>query len=66
MMIHVTQKGDSLYSIGKMYGVTIEQLLEANGPTVQPTLIVGQAVIVPSPARKDGQSFGKRLCLSAY
>lgn len=55
MMIHVTQKGDSLYSIGRMHGVTIEQLLAANGPTVQPTLIVGQAVIVPSPAEKLGR-----------
>ena len=54
MIIHVTQKGDSLYSIGRQHGVTIEQLLAANGPTVQPTLIVGQAVIVPAPAEKLG------------
>lgn len=54
MIIHVTQKGDSLYSIGRRYGVTIEQMLSANGPTVQPTLIVGQAVIVPTPSEKLG------------
>lgn len=54
MIIHVTKKGDSLYSIGRQHGVTIEQLLAANGPTVQPTLIVGQAIIVPTPAEKLG------------
>ena len=54
MIIHVTQKGDSLYSIGKQNGVTIEQLLSANGPTVQPSLIIGQAVIVPTATQKLG------------
>lgn len=48
MTIYTVQKGDSLYTIGKKYGVTIEQLLRANGSTVQPTLIVGQAVIIPT------------------
>ena len=48
MTIYTVQKGDSLYSIGKKYGVTIEQLLNANGSTVEPTLIVGQAVIIPT------------------
>ena len=47
MIIHTVQKGDSLYSIGRHYGVTIEQLLKANGSTVEPTLIIGQAVIIP-------------------
>lgn len=54
MIIHVVEKGDSLYSIGKKYGVTIEQLISANGPTVQPTLIIGQAVIVPQNSEKLG------------
>ncbi len=48
MTIHTVEKGDSLYLIGKKYGVTIEQLLNANGQTVQPTLIVGQAIIIPT------------------
>jgi len=49
MKIYVTQAGDSLYSIGKKFGVTIEQLITANGNTVTPTLIIGQAVIIPTP-----------------
>ena len=48
MIIHTVQKGDSLYSIGRHYGVTIDQLLKANGSTVEPTLIIGQAVIIPT------------------
>ena len=31
MKIYVTQAGDSLYSIGKKFGVTIEQLINENG-----------------------------------
>ena len=49
MEIYVTQAGDSLYSIGKKYGVTIEQLINANGSTVTPTLVIGQAIIIPAP-----------------
>ena len=48
MIIHTVSKGESLYTIGKKYGVTIEQLIKANGNTVQPTLIIGQAVIIPT------------------
>ena len=39
MKIYVTEAGDSLYSIGKKFGVTIEQLISANGHTVTPSLI---------------------------
>lgn len=54
MLIHTVQKGDTLYEIGKKYGVTIEQLIRANGNTVLPTLIIGQSVIVPTPTQKLG------------
>ena len=54
MLIHTVKKGDSLYSIGREYGVTIEQLIAANGDSVTPTLIIGQAVIVPTPTEKLG------------
>ncbi len=54
MIIHTVASGDSLYSIGKKYGVTIEQLIAANGDSVSPTLIIGQAVIVPTPVEKLG------------
>lgn len=48
MTIYTVKQGDTLYSIGKRYGVTIEQLINANGQTVQPSLIIGQAVIIPT------------------
>ena len=47
MIIHTVAKGDTLYGIGRRYGVTIEQLLAANGGTVEPALIAGQAVVIP-------------------
>lgn len=52
MLIHTVKDGDTLYSIGRQYGVTIEQLINANGETVTPSLVIGQAVIVPSPGEK--------------
>ncbi len=55
MLIHTVEKGDTLYEIGKKYGVTIEQLINANGNTVLPTLIIGQSVIVPTPTEKIGE-----------
>ncbi len=48
MKIHIVEAGDSLYSIGKKYGVTIEQLMNENGSTVTPTLIIGQAIVIPT------------------
>ncbi|MBQ8605930.1 MAG: LysM peptidoglycan-binding domain-containing protein [Clostridia bacterium] len=52
LLIHTVQSGDTLYEIGKKYGITIEQLIKANGNTVLPTLIVGQSVIVPTATEK--------------
>ena len=57
MIIHTVVQGDTLYSIGRRYGVTIEQLIAANGESVQPTLVIGQAVIVPSASEKLGNIF---------
>lgn len=57
MIIHTVQSGDSLYSIGKRYGVTVSDLIEANGETVQPTLIIGQAIVVPTPTDNAGEIY---------
>lgn len=57
MIIHTVVQGDTLYSIGRRYGVTIEQLIAANGESLQPTLVIGQAVIVPSASEKLGNIF---------
>ena len=57
MTVYTVKEGDSLYSIGKKYGVTIEQLLKANGSTVNGTLIIGQAVVIPEPVSERGKKF---------
>ncbi|MDR3350470.1 MAG: LysM peptidoglycan-binding domain-containing protein [Prevotellaceae bacterium] len=44
--IHVVQKGQTLYSLSKAYGVTIEQLME-NNPELSDGLKEGQNIKVP-------------------
>jgi len=47
MRIHVVQRGETLFSIARLYGTTVEAIAAANSLT-DPTLIsVGQRLIVP-------------------
>lgn len=54
MTIVTIQPGDSLYQIGKRYGVSVEQLVEANGIDPHKYLVIGDSLIVPSPQEKSG------------
>lgn len=46
---YVVKKGDTYYSIGKQFGVSMQALKDAN-PTVEPTrLQVGQKITIPPP-----------------
>ncbi len=54
MTIVTIQPGDSLYLIGKRYGVSVEQLVEANGIDPHKYLVIGDSLIVPSPREKSG------------
>lgn len=54
MTIVTIQPGDSLYRIGKTYGVSVEQLVQANGIDPNKYLVVGDSLIVPSPEDKSG------------
>lgn len=54
MTIVTIQPGDSLYKIGKTYGVSVEQLVRANGIDPNKYLVVGDSLIVPSPEEKSG------------
>ncbi|WP_153730800.1 LysM peptidoglycan-binding domain-containing protein [Sporosarcina obsidiansis] len=47
MQIHVVQKGESLYEIGKMYGVPYEQIAQANELESETRLAIGQALVIP-------------------
>lgn len=47
MQIHVVQKGESLYTIGRMYGVPFEMIANANELSDPSKLAVGQALVIP-------------------
>jgi LysM repeat protein len=44
--IHTVGKGDSLWAIGKKYGVSVESLKKANGLT-NDTVVIGQKLQIP-------------------
>ncbi len=52
-IIHVVQRGETLYSIARRYGVNVWSLAHANGITNPNLIYVGQRIVVPS-----GQSTG--------
>ncbi len=54
MTIVTIQPGDSLYKIGKNYGVSVEQLVRANGIDPNKYLVIGDSLIVPSPEEPSG------------
>ena len=45
---HTIVKGESLYSLSKTYGVTVNQLKEANHLGADNKLSIGQTIIIPS------------------
>ncbi|WP_303969481.1 LysM peptidoglycan-binding domain-containing protein [Sporosarcina ureae] len=47
MQIHVVSQGESLYEIGKIYGVPYEQIADANELESDTRLAVGQALVIP-------------------
>lgn len=52
MNIHIVKKGESLYSISKRFGVNINQIITANQLENPNTLVIGQALVIPSPGRE--------------
>ena len=54
MTIVTIRAGDSLYKIGKNYGVSVDQLVRANGIDPNKYLVIGDSLIVPSPEEKRG------------
>ncbi len=54
MTVVTIRPGDSLYKIGKSYGVSVDQLVAANGIDPNKYLVIGDSLIVPSPEEKSG------------
>jgi hypothetical protein len=50
---HVVVKGNTLYSLSKQYGITVNALLEANPQIAGTTLSLEDVLIIPIPERRD-------------
>lgn len=50
MQIHTVKRGESLWELSQRYGVPLDRIYAANGLTAQSPLVIGQAVIIPTPA----------------
>ncbi|MBS1622797.1 MAG: LysM peptidoglycan-binding domain-containing protein [Bacteroidetes bacterium] len=46
--VHVVKKGESLYSLARVYGVTVKNLREANGLAEDAGVKIGQRLTIPS------------------
>lgn len=58
--IYIVQEGDTLTSIADAFGVTVEQLMQANGIT-DSLIFIGQQLIIPSGEQIQNPHIGKRL-----
>lgn len=50
MQIHTVERNDSLWNLARTYGVPLEHIVEVNEIEPSDALIVGQALIIPSPS----------------
>ncbi len=60
-MIHVIEKGDTLYSIAKMYGVRLPALMFANPYVDVYNLQIGDELCIPRmrPMPREGEAAGE-------
>ena len=47
-IVHVIEKGDTLYSLGRKYGVSVEEICAYNGITDSSKIKLGQKIKIPS------------------
>ncbi|PLR81952.1 glycoside hydrolase family 18 protein [Bacillus sp. V33-4] len=47
MQIHVVQRNDTLFRIARTYGITVDEIVEANEIPNPNNLVVGQAIVIP-------------------
>lgn len=48
LLIHVVAPGDTLFTIARRYGVTVDALIETNRPPNPENLVVGQDLVIPT------------------
>lgn len=51
MTVYVVKREDTLWSIARQFGVSVNTIVEANGIEDLPHLVIGQALVIPGEAR---------------
>ncbi len=57
--VHTVQKGETLYSISRLYNVNVDELLSANGMTKNDVIKVGQTISIPKKNSKNASVKGE-------
>ena len=60
-IVHVIEKGDTLYSLGRKYGVSVEEICAHNGITDSSKIKLGQKIKIPSIKSKTETTTAKDL-----
>lgn len=65
MIIHVVQRGETLWSIANRYRVTIARIIEINELAYPNQLVVGQSLVIPTPYTAHTVRSGETLWMIA-
>jgi murein DD-endopeptidase MepM/ murein hydrolase activator NlpD len=61
MTIHVVQRGETLYDIARLYGLTVEDITAVNNLSNPENIRVGQRLLIPIPASSQPQTAGAQM-----
>lgn len=61
MIIHVVQRGETLWQIASRYGVSLAQIVDANQLPDSNRLLIGQSIVIPTAARQHTVRAGETL-----
>lgn len=64
--VHVVQRGDTLYSIARRYGTTVQAIMSANGLSNRNFIWVGQRLTIPGTSGGGSSSGGGTATGGAY
>lgn len=56
MYIHTVKKGDTLWGLSQRFEIPLEQITGANGISSENPLVIGQALIIPTPSAETSHT----------